>query len=246
MEHVGRTCWAAPLGGCSPKITGEHIISECLFDEKEIMVQGLPWCLDQPKSIGKANLTRNILCKAHNSALSELDSAALDAFNVFRESTKLSSARLGIRARSLSLRKFVINGPLLERWFLKTFINVALGQPFAIGPGQHDRGVPSTELVEIAFGQRSFEKPSGLYLSGYAGEKEVSEDRVKIVTKSEGANLVAAAFSFRGCRFFLNLLPEKFDYDGISTLLYRDSKLRCFVHNYRGRSLLSHQIAIQW
>jgi hypothetical protein len=241
----GRVCWAASLGGCHEKISGEHIVSQGLFDENMLMVQGLPWCLDKPKSIGKANLTRNILCKHHNSELSILDAAALQAFNVFRESTKLMNARNGIDARSLTVRRMSINGPLLERWFLKTFINVAIGQPLIIGPGDHKVGTPSLNLVEVVFGRRELQAPAGLYLSGQAGENVVSEDRVGLVTKSEGNNLVASAFNFRGCRFFLSLLPIKFQLDGRATLIYRNSTINVLVWNKRRRQLLSHRIAIQ-
>jgi hypothetical protein len=67
-------------------MSGEHIISQALFDDKMIMVQGFKWCAE-PKSIAKAALTRKILCRAHNSELSDLDGAAKDAFDIFREAT---------------------------------------------------------------------------------------------------------------------------------------------------------------
>jgi len=119
----GRSCWAAHLGGCHEKISGEHIVTQSLFTGKTVIVSGLPWCLSEPKEVGKAGITRNILCRTHNSALSVVDEAAQKSFEVFRQSTDLSSARQGINAQSLMLKRFRINGRLLERWFLKTVIN---------------------------------------------------------------------------------------------------------------------------
>src|SRR5690242_8484631 len=86
-------CWAAPLGDCSQKITREHTVSQCLFETDQIMVQGFKWCLDQAKSIGLSNLVAKILCKNHNSGLSDLDAAALAAFNAFREAIRLNQVR---------------------------------------------------------------------------------------------------------------------------------------------------------
>src|ERR1700675_999975 len=92
-EPGGKGCWAACLGDCGQKISREHRVSKCLFDSEEISVQGFPWCLNEPKTIGLANFVAKILCKEHISALGELDSAALQAFKVFRESVRLNRVR---------------------------------------------------------------------------------------------------------------------------------------------------------
>jgi hypothetical protein len=155
-------------------------------------------------------------------------------------------ARKGIRANSLSLKSFSVDGRLLERWFLKTLINIAWNGVRVIGPGEHDAGTPSLDLVEAAFGRRDLPEPSGLYLSATVGEDMVLEDRVRIIPKAEGNNLVAAEFLFRGCKFFLCLLPVRFERDGRSHLLYRNSVVKFRVYNYRHRFLVSHQIAFKW
>ena len=67
-------CWAAPLGGCGGGISREHLVSKCVFPDQSIFVRGLDWCLDEPKEVRIETLTAKILCKDHNSALSELDS----------------------------------------------------------------------------------------------------------------------------------------------------------------------------
>jgi hypothetical protein len=234
-------CWASALADCDQKITREHLVSQCLFESDEIVVQGFPWCLNEPKSIGLSNLVAKILCKRHNSATSELDSAALHGFNVFRESIRINNVRGQMKKQPLwNVKHFEIDGPSLERWFLKTLINLSFGGQWVIGPGSHAEGTPSKELVEIAFGLRQFENGGGLYIAGRAGEQIDSMDRVNVTPMTEANNLMAGRFNFRGYTFLLSLVSEKFDMLGDSYLLYRQSTLRCHV---QGR--LSHVISIR-
>lgn len=74
-------CWAASLGNCSGRISREHLVSECLFADQSVFVQGLDWCLDAAKEVRIESLTGKVLCEAHNRGLSELDAAAGDAFS---------------------------------------------------------------------------------------------------------------------------------------------------------------------
>ncbi len=206
------------------------------------MVRGFPWCLDEPKSIGLASLVAKILCQKHNNELSELDATAFDAFDAFRQAMQLSGIRTGLKAKSWTVKRMEINGPRLERWFLKTLINLSFRGKWIIGPGDHSEGIPSKDLVEIAFGLRQFEPGAGLYISGKAGEQINSMDRVNLIPRSKGRNLVAGEFSFRGFKFYLNLLPQRFDMDGQSHLLYRYAKLKFQVPDRKGRLVLSHEI----
>jgi len=38
-----------------------------------VSIRGFDWCKDKPKTIGINSLTANVLCRDHNSALSDLD-----------------------------------------------------------------------------------------------------------------------------------------------------------------------------
>jgi hypothetical protein len=231
---------AQPASANCEKITREHLVSQCLFEGDEIIVQGFPWCLNEPKSIGLSNLVAKILCKKHNSDTSELDSTALRAFDVFRESIRINNVRGKMKKQPLwNVKRFEIDGPLLERWFLKTLINLSFGNQWTIGPGSHAEGTPSKELVEIVFGVRRFEKGGGLYIAGRAGEQIDSMDRVNFTPMTDRNNLMAGRFNFRGYTFFLSLVPEKFDMDGQSHLLYRQVTISCRV-----QERLSHVIAI--
>jgi len=125
--QVGQTvkgCWAASLGDCKGKISREHLVSECLLPEGGIRVSGFPWCKDEPKFVGNAALVGNILCEKHNSELSELDSSAKRSFDILNESWRLYGIRSKIINRRWPQKTFIIDGVLLERWFVKTFINL--------------------------------------------------------------------------------------------------------------------------
>lgn len=229
------------MGDCDGKITREHTVSKALFETDLIMVQGFKWCLKEPKSIPLANLVSKILCERHNSGSSELDAAAFQAFNVFRESIRLNQVRGKIRrpATNWNVQHFSIDGPLLERWFLKTLINVNFGGEWPIGSSV--KGVPSKELVEVAFGKRLFENGAGLYVAGRAGEHIDSFDRVSFTPMTDAQDtLVGGRFNFRGYTFFLCLIPQKFDKLGESDLLYQGTTFNCRVQDR-----LSHIIKIE-
>ncbi len=60
-QPAAKGCWAAALADCDQKISREHVVSQCLFETDEIIVQGFQWCLNEPKSIGLSNLVGKIL-----------------------------------------------------------------------------------------------------------------------------------------------------------------------------------------
>jgi hypothetical protein len=100
-----------------------------------------------------------------------------------------------------------IDGIGLERWFLKTLINLSNSQGYYIGRGSPTKGTPSDELVRIAYGLSDFAAPAGLYMVGQVGEKIVSMDRVSFAPLIDSPNvtIVGGLFRFRGSRFLLYL-----------------------------------------
>jgi hypothetical protein len=244
MKETGgaiKGCWAACLGDCDEGISREHRVSKCLFESEEILVQGFPWCLNEPKAIPLANFVAKILYKKHNSALSELDSAALQGFEVFRESICINQVRGRLKRPPIwNVKRLTIDGPRLERWFLKTLINFSYDGQWTIGPGAHPAGTVSRDLVEIVFGRRQFENGAGLYTVARTGEQIDSMDRVGFMPLTLGNNVGAGRFNFRGYTFLLNLFPEKFHWDGASHAMHRKVTHNCFV-----QERLSHIILIQ-
>jgi hypothetical protein len=202
-----RKCWARDLGGCSDAISGEHIVTAGLFETDVVAVQGFGWCRDEPKHVGLSSLTRNILCTKHNSTLSTVDSAAIAAFDVFRECVRLTDVRQSMAPRRWNISHLKIDGLALERWFLKTLINVAIDGEQRIGPLSTLPGEPSQDLVRIGYGLAAFTGKAGLYAAAQVGETVTNEDRVNITSFLDASNerVLGGTFYFRGWRFVLYL-----------------------------------------
>jgi len=126
-------CWAECLGGCSDKMSREHLVSESLFPEGKVRVEGFPWCREAPKEIGIAGLTAKILCERHNNALSPIDTAGAAAFKAFEKTARLAATRERMKPHHWNVVRDEINGPLFERWLLKTLINICCDQGLPIG-----------------------------------------------------------------------------------------------------------------
>jgi hypothetical protein len=158
-----------------------------------------------------------------------------ETFEALREVNRLQNIRLKQKPDYWNVRRLEADGSRLERWFLKTLINVAVSQnqEHTIGDPnvQSSAGLPSDEMVRIAFGLCSFKKPAGLYILARPGRELTLEDRVNIRTfVAEGTHLAAGIFAFRGLEFFLSLTPDllavnEFGFQG-SQLLYHDVKFR--------------------
>jgi hypothetical protein len=173
-----KTCWASSLKDCAGGFTREHLITESVFAGKEISVNGLPWCRTRSITMLPTNLTANILCQRHNNDLSPVDEAGLAAFKVFREAGEMQATRrgyleAGLTPYSFPVEQYEIEGHNFERWLLKTLINyeVAGDQALPIGPPPLGPERPPQELVEIAFGRKSFQPPAGLYFVGRIGKR---------------------------------------------------------------------------
>ncbi len=197
------------LGGCSDKISREHLVSAALWDGPTIDVIGFPWCKTEPKTVGVASVTAKILCRTHNTALSDVDSAGASAFDVLKRSARLAERRHKERPRKWKVARFEIDGRRLERWFLKTLINVAVSNAT---PGRWNYSgtaldcTPPKLFVDAAFGLGALQKPLGLYGLGSLGEDIVPSNSVELRTLLiKEDSLAAAVFTFLGIRFLLNL-----------------------------------------
>jgi hypothetical protein len=246
-------CWASGLGDCSEKISREHLVSQSLFMSEEITVQGFPWCKDTPKKVGLQNLTAKILCRKHNSDLSPIDEAGAAAFDAIRQAKRLGNIRQRLRTTYWHVEKFKIDGPALERWFVKTLVNVAFGREHRIGSDSTVAGEPSMRLVEIAFGKNKSDGRAGIYQVVHVGQQIQSDDTVSFSPLIKDNSYIAGGlFSFRGLRFLLflgseglNALPHAIGLPGedwgISQLNYHNEEMKAMIN---GR--LSHVIRVKW
>lgn len=200
------TCWAHSIGGCSSKMSREHVVSKALFVGGQVDVRGLPWCKNETKRIGLANLTTKVLCKSHNERLSDVDSAGAQAFDVFRRMTETSNARKKMKRGSWQVKRYEVNGPLLERWFLKTLINFCVEGSVPMGRENLAVGVVPPRLVQVAYGLTPFAGRSGLYSIVRSGMQINSTDTLEFAPLiKDGHHVEGGLFSFRGFSFLLFL-----------------------------------------
>jgi hypothetical protein len=203
-------CWAEFLGDCDEGgLSREHVVSHGIFPKAEVFVEGFEWCLDAPKQIAHANFVKRCLCVRHNNGLSEVDAAGIEIMNELREAYRLYYVRAALKPRRWQVQRVSISGRLLERWLLKTLINTAYGRGIPIGRGGSVPGLPSSDLVDIVFGRKTFEGKAGQY-SLYSPQIDV-DDRIRIRTFSRKKEeyFVGATFALHGFQFLLYLDNEQ-------------------------------------
>lgn len=249
-------CWASIIGGCSDKGSREHLVSASLWTSDRVDVQGLPWCKDSPKRIGLASLTGKLLCTGHNSQLSGADEAGKLAFNAFRDADELAHHRNSQRPhRRWQVRRFDVPGLALERWFVKTTINLAITQKSNLrwqATGDEVARVPR-EFVEVAFAKRDLRKPMGLYFVAQVGQHVLATETIAFAPLSlHGEHLVGGIFTFRGVRLLIYLgtadLPSRLDLPGTTMAGWEDGEPHYRIRRHRwkiGRHV-SHYIDLAW
>ena len=236
-------CWANCLGDCDGGMSREHIVSKCLYGEN-VKVKGFPWCKDEWAYRSIDNVTSKVLCRRHNSALSPLDDAACDTLETIGQAFDLWHVRSKYLSRSWTVSHFRTNMLLLERWCLKTLINVNLN----LKPGwpiDGDSPTPTDELVGIAFGKEKFKPPMGLYV-WVSDEPEQStvnlmEGEITVQTETSNNRLSGASFDMWGMKFLLNLHPEERTAKNGGRLMGRGG-MDCNFRTYddKRRLVLSH------
>jgi hypothetical protein len=187
-------CWAACLGHCSLQHSREHIVTESTLQGPQLNIRGFPFLNGNTITLHKSEFKSNILCQTHNNTLSQVDEAGTVAFNALRDS-----------AGSNPRRKNKINGTLLERWLLKTCINMEVLADFNLRP--------PPDIVEVAFGKRLFAPNSGLFFLGYSFDPELGDERVsytRLVEESAGNKIVGGRFKFRSFDLLLTLAANPF------------------------------------
>ena len=191
-------CWASCLVNCSDQQSREHIVSESLFVDDLVDVTGFPWCRET-KRVSVGTLTKKILCRNHNSMLSPVDKGGAEAFKAFREAMGLARVRGALGGRFMNIVKYRFDGPLLERWLLKTLVNIAYDGDKLIGHS-NAKGKPSDELVRIAFGIDPFPGRAGLSFVVPIGAQFTSVESLTAapLVKEVESRIDGGLFLFRG------------------------------------------------
>jgi len=229
-------------------MSGEHLISKTLFPGS-VSIRGFPWCAEQFKTVGINSLTANILCRKHNSELSEVDAAAGTAWRVLREvfdlleDLRIAEAVTKTRQK-IARHKYRLDGTRLERWCFKTTINMVASGNVRGFPSDWE---PRRELVQYVFGRATLAAGCGVGLAVVLGERIVDRDHVSfdlmrfVGRREESPDVEGFLMAFRGLRLagssirpleslhtptnFANpervmLRPRKFIFTGIGELSF--------------------------
>jgi hypothetical protein len=198
-------CWASYRGGCSDKLTGEHIVSNSLLKIKNVSVKGFPWCKEDFVTVGRGSLTRNILCAAHNSQLSPVDVGGVAAMHDLYRTVELCRTRSVELVKNSEPVHLNANGLMLERWLLKAAINVSFRSQYLIGSMGEERGIPPPYLIDVAYGSPSFSHYMGLYALALDGSYARSNENFSLTPLIKDARIAAFYFSIYSFDFVLSI-----------------------------------------
>lgn len=188
---MSRLCWARSLGDCAGGVSGEHPVSAGLFSEPAIVISG--WGR-RDVTVGLGSFKVNCLCRHHNSALSEVDSHAIKFSKAIHQAFHFVTGST-IRSEPLVAR---FDGPLLERWFVKTLITLSIrdcrGWTWSGGRALSD---PPEHLVRCAFGLERLRAPAGLYDINLPGRGRGLENSYGVMTVADAqGEILGARFDF--------------------------------------------------
>lgn len=197
-----RKCWAKEHSECGRGMSREHYVSQGLFDQKTIFVQGFDWCKNEEVEIGLQRASAKILCGLHNNKLSQVDSEGIAAIRRF---DAISNRKNKVTEGDNS----AIDGGLFERWLLKTALNCSFGCAQKIGVGMVGAkpGKPPVYLLAVAFGEIPFTEKMGAYFLYPSGEYIVKAGSISIMPVHKYGEIGGFLFHLRGVDVFLALYP---------------------------------------
>ncbi len=226
---MGLDCWASALGDCARGKSREHYISDGIFDSESVTAIGLSWCRHEPLTIGMKSAVAKILCEKHNSDLSDFDA----------EAAKLSRFLVtNVLDQPLAESAITLSGKRLEKWALKTFLN--LGYIRGLHREQSNRLDPPPHLVRYIFHDDPVADGIGLYfVTGKISNENYSAGLWWNVIQNplKMTEIFGMVFTFFGVRFAISIPPiraEKkigslgeingFDYS-TANIVYRPSNI---------------------
>lgn len=108
-------------------------------------------------------ITSKILCTHHNNSLSEIDRIGTSAFKVINDAVKYNNLRNASGGEASFVHIHRIDGETLEKWLLKTLINISLSTSTFIGRGNTCKNCPRKDLLDILYNGDNFKSKAGLY-----------------------------------------------------------------------------------
>lgn len=166
-------CYLNKYGGCSTKISGEHFVTHSIiklqsFDDPNVKVKhdtgyGIREFV-QPKKF-----VANILCRNHNSQLSDVDDAALEVTKFLWNISTTYKCGTGEWGEPADI---TVSGDDFQRWVLKLLLNHVIGKAFAHQKGEFVSPYPP-ECVDLLLGRVMWPSGWGLCVGGDPTNKDL-------------------------------------------------------------------------
>jgi hypothetical protein len=215
-------CYLRSTHTCNPKLSGEHLISEGalkVLAEKQVEVSGFPWLKGEKKILGFAALKGNILCRAHNSALSPIDAVGARFFSAIQKcGTSIEGSHLS----------FLFSGHDVERWLLRTVAALAVSKNFSIDGAQLDDGLVSRlKLSELLENPAAWKQPLGLYYMEGVGYRFWQKRNVEMMPLLvRGSNdIVGMSIDIQGMKIGVLAAEHDIAGTGFDRAIYRPGSL---------------------
>jgi hypothetical protein len=198
------SCWAEALTGCCGGQSREHYLSRSIIGSDDVRVSGFPFLRGETRLIPGERLVAKILCKHHNTILSPVDAAAGHFFQVLKGFKSRAIMRARGARKPGGIDMYRVNGPLVERWFLKTVINVMFDREI----NTDRRWRPSDVWVRSAFGVAPFPEGCGFYfLEGESNWRDSSESAIGIRPLTHGTtdSIIGGQFIIEDLQFAVSM-----------------------------------------
>jgi hypothetical protein len=174
-DYKHQKCYANTRGGCCTKISGEHYVSHGLI---KLYGNNDPAYTIQHRTgkgvgypVRPKNFVANILCQAHNSALSPADDAALEFASFLRRIALQYDAGAGEWGDA---EEITISGDDMQRWVLKLFLNHAVTGHFSVQQGK--TVTFPAEAIDLLLDRAAWPRTWGLCVPGHIANKALYSD----------------------------------------------------------------------
>jgi hypothetical protein len=233
-------CYLSFTQNCCTKISGEHFVSHGILQQigQSISITGAPWLRPgEIKTLATKNLAANILCVRHNSAFSDVDTAAIRLFNFINE----ISANLTENSLSRKSKFYIASGDDLEMWATKALLGMFHSQPKNT---ELTKYTINRDVMQDAIRTARLPKMCGIYLNARLGAPRVhheNEITVGTITLKEELRLIGLVIDIGGVSFDFLMDPL-----GINTLGEMETKLYRPAHLMFEGQRRSHVIFFSW
>jgi hypothetical protein len=233
-------CYLGFTQNCCTKISGEHFVSRGILQQigQSVSITGAPWLKrDEIKTLATKNLTANILCVRHNSAFSDIDTAAIRLFKFINEIS------MDLSKNTLSRKKkcYLVSGDDLEMWATKALLGMFHSQPQNTALAEY---TINHDVMENEIRTARLPKMCGIYLNAQLGVRRIhheNEITVGTITLKEEMRLIGLVIDIGGVSFDFLIDPI-----GVNTLREQETKLYRPAHlMFEGRTR-AHVIFLSW